>query len=653
MKRKIINALLILSMLSAMLASCSIPKKKSETTPSDLPQQITHETETEATELTLPEYKCVNPAFEGLTAEEIVALLTTEEKANQMIQGANYDMPLDQMKDNCFGSVLSHDPSMPAASADEWFQLVSDYQDAALLSGTRIPYIYANDCVHGINEASGSVIFPHNINVGAAQDEALAFEMGLLNGSDMLHCGFLWTFSPCVASAQDPRWGRTYESYSSDEERVIEMSVAYTKGLMSQGVIPCPKHFFADGYAQYGTGEGDYLIDRGDATLTDEQFQSCMSVYQALIDTGVPSIMLSHSSVNGVKMHENKEMIDYLRNEMGFQGVIISDWGSVYNCSGSTAKENVILCVNAGVDMFMEESNTEGIRDYIVEAVNEGSISMERLDEAATRIIQMKLDYGIFEDPYLTNRVASYEWNSEHAHEVARELAAKSMVPLALPEEGAITLEAGMKVFVLGPAADDSGALCGGWTYLWQGMSDQDYEEKFCVEGPTILEALQANAAEVGYEIVTDADEMENCDVILLCVGEKPYAEWYGDTEDLALVGDLGLVGNRKAIETVAEYKESKKNTIPVVTLIVAGRNVIIEDYKENWDEVIMCYLPGSEGGNAVVDILTGKVDFNGTLPMPYYSSVEQIGTEECWLPVGYSAAIPAEPDVVDEESDN
>lgn len=656
MKRKLLSVCMVLSMIGATMTSCSMPKKHVETTPSDLPVQIDRTSEeSEETEVTLPPYHCVNPAFEGLTAEEICALLSTEEKANQMIQGANYMMPLEQMQENCFASVLSHYPDVPAAPATEWLEVVNRYQDAALLSDTRIPMIYGNDCVHGVNEASGSVIFPHNINVGAANDEALAFEMGILTGSDMLHCGFMWTFSPCVASAQDPRWGRTYESYSSDKNVLIPLAVAYTKGLMSQGVIPCAKHFFADGYTAWGTGEDDMLIDRGDAVLTDEQFQDCMDVYKAMIDAGVPTIMLSHSSYNGVKMHENKDMIDYLRNELGFTGVILSDWGSLYHCSGSDTKANVILCVNAGVDMFMEEENTEEIRNYIVEAVNEGSISEERLNESVIRILKMKLDYGMFDDPFLDNRVPAYDWNSEHAHEVARKLAAKSMVPLVLPEDGPITLKEGMKVFVMGPAANDSGALCGGWTYLWQGESDQEYGAKFCTEGPTILEALQANAATVGYEVVTDPEEMKNCDVILLCVGEKPYSEWYGDTEDLSITGALALPGNKEAIDTIAQYKENTKKTIPVITLIVAGRNVLIEDDKANWNEVIMCYLPGSEGGNAVVDILTGAEEFAGTLPMPYYSSVEQIGTGECWLNVGYSAAKISEEnlDNSDESSEN
>ena len=652
MNKRLKNTAIFATMLSLMLTSCSAPKKHVETTPSDLPRPTETSLETEPTEPeeTLPPYHCINPKFEKLSAEEICALLTLEEKANQMVQGANYNMPLDEMQKNCYGSVLSHYPVWPASPQDEWAEVVSRYQDAALLSGTRIPMIYANDCTHGVLEARGSVIFPQNINVGAADDETLTYEMGMLTGSDMQHCGFLWTFSPCVASAQDPRWGRTYESYSDDEELVGKHSLAYTKGLLTQNVLPCPKHFIGDGYAVFGTGEGEYLIDRGDAKMTDEQIQKCLKVYKDLIDAGVPTIMLSHSSLNGVKMHENKEFIDKLRNELGFKGVIISDWESIHNCSGADDKANVILCVNAGVDMLMEGDSYAETRDLIIEAVEEGSIPMERIDEAVIRIIQMKMDCGLFEDPFQENRVPSYDWNSEHAHSVARKMAAESMVPLVLPEDGPITLQAGMKVFVMGPAADDTGALCGGWTYLWQGGLDEDADTgRWCAEGPSILEALKASASEIGFEIVTDPAEMENCDVILLCIGEKPYAEMHGDTEDLSITGSLALPGNKEAIEKIAEYKKSnegKKKSQqvelkPVITLIVAGRNVLISDYVSDWDEVVMCYLPGSEGGNAVSDILTGKAEFFGRLPMPYYASIEQIGAEsgEVWLPRGFSAA--------------
>ncbi|MBR2751912.1 MAG: glycoside hydrolase family 3 protein [Clostridiales bacterium] len=643
MKRKLVSSLLAFTLILG-LTSCKMPQKHVETTPSDLPTHTTYAdeiVESQEPEETLPDYPCVNPAFDGLSAEEICSMLSLEDKAAQMVQGACYLMDKEDMQDKCYGSVLSYDQSLwPSFTLEQWQERVRGFQEAALLSQTRIPYIYGNDFLHGINSASGTVIFPHNINLGAADDEALTFEMGVLTGSDMVHSGMLWNFSPCVAAAQDPRWGRTYESYSNDESVVRRLAVAYSNGLLSQGVVVCGKHFLGDGYTKYGTGEDsdvDRLIDRGDAQMSEEQIKESLDTYKALIDAGVQSIMLSHSSVNGVKMHENGELIRKLKEEYGFEGVILSDWDSLHNCSGESFKDNVILCVNAGIDMFMEAEQFEATRQYIIEGVEEGSISSERIDDAVTRILRMKINCGLFNDPFGEEREPSYEWNSKHEHEVARELAAKSMVPLKLPESGPMKLEEGKKVFVMGPAANDSGALCGGWTYIWQGLSDAENDgEHWCKEGPTILEALQANQAEGGYEIITDKERIDECDMILLCVGEIPYAEWVGDTEDLKIDGELGLDGNKAAIEWA---RDSGK---PTLTLIVAGRNVIIDEYVENWNEVIMCYLPGSEGGNAVVDILTGAVEFNGRLPMPYYSSVSQIGSEEgeCWLPAGYSAAV-------------
>ena len=322
-------------------------------------------------------------------------------------------------------------------------------------------------------------MFPHNINVGAAHDAALTEEYGKLVGSDIVHTGMILNFSPCVATANDPRWGRTYESYSSDSALVTEMSVAYTKGLLSEGILVCPKHFFGDGMTTFGTGEDSntMLLDRGDARLTEEQIREQLAIYQALIDEGVQVIMLSHSSLNGTKMHENEKYISYLKNEMGFNGIVLSDWDSIMNCSGATYEENVVLGVNAGIDMFMTDTDHEAVRGFIIEAVNDGRISEDRINDAVTRIIRVKKDAGLFEDPFMENFDPSYEYGSQRSHEVARQLAAESFVPLKAGKN--MYIEPGMKVLVTGPAADDVGALCGGWTNWWQGMSDSEFGEHF------------------------------------------------------------------------------------------------------------------------------------------------------------------------------
>ena len=571
--------------------------------------------------------------YEGMTPEEIVASLTLEQKAAQMVQGANYNIVYDDLKECDYGSVLGKFEELPNPTAEEWYDITCQYQSAALSSEAAIPYIFGQDSVHGVNFAYGNVIFPHNINMGAANDPALMKEYGALVGSDLVHTGMMLNFSPCVDAAQDPRWGRTYECYSNDNERIKELSVAYAEGLMSEGIVVCAKHFFGGGYTKYGTGEFSdatiRIIDRGDAEMTQEEIDAQLSVYEALINSGVQSIMISHSSLWGTKMHENAEYISYLKDDLGFEGFILSDWDSIEKCSGDDLKANVILCINAGIDMLMEADHYEICRGYIVEAVNEGSISEERVNDAVTRIIKVKMDAGLFEDPFIENFEPSYEFGSERSHEVARELAAKSFVPLKAGKH--LTIEPGMKVYVTGPAATDTGAMCGGWTYFWVGASDE-YGERVLPNDPSILEALEAAGAEKGFEIVTDPDRIDECDMVVLCVGEYPYAEWTGDTEDLSIVGDMALSGNKKAIEEAASSGK------PTLTLIVAGRNIIVNDYIDDWDSCIICYLPGSEGGNAVADVLSGDVPLTGTLPMPYYSSIDQIGTDECWHEMGWSA---------------
>lgn len=574
--------------------------------------------------------------YASMTPEEICASLTLEQKAAQMMQPTIYNAPPSKMKSTDYGSILSRIDDWPMPTDTEWKSMVNDYQKFAMQSDAGIPFIYGNDSVHGVNFASGCVIFPHNINIGAANDLALTEEYGKLVGSDIAHTGMLLNFSPCVATANDPRWGRTYESYSSDSKIVTDLAVAYTRGLLSEGIVVCPKHFFGDGMTLCGTGENKdtMLIDRGDARLSEEQINEQLSIYQALIDEGAQVIMLSHSSLNGTKMHENEKYITILKKDMGFNGIVLSDWDSIMNCSGATYKDNIIIGVNAGIDMFMCDTDHDTAMSYIIQGVKEGRISEDRIDDAVTRIIRVKKDAGLFDDPFLEELKPSYEYGSQRSHEVARQLAAESFVPLKAGDN--MYIKPGMKVFVSGPAANEVGALCGGWTNWWQGSTDMDFNDgdqsMHFVEGNSIVEALKEAGEKNGFEVITDKAQMASCDMVILCIGEQPYAEWYGDTEDLSVTGALGLSGNAAAIKTAAE------SGIPTVALIVAGRNVIISDYIDQWDSCIMLYLPGSEGGNAVADVLTKKVELTGTLPMPYYSSVDQINNSGCWKDTGWNA---------------
>jgi beta-glucosidase len=554
--------------------------------------------------------------YAGLSAEEITDMLTLEEKAAQMSMAPSYAFYPSDIVDTDYGAVIvGGESDLDQAS---WRALISDYERNALQSGAAVPMVFGFDAVHGVGGCKNAVVFPHNIGIGAANDPTLTYEMGLAVADEMKLCGAYWVFSPCVAQAVDPRWGRTYESYSTDLGIIKSLSLSYMKGNIDGGIMTCPKHFFGDGNVRFGTGEGEYIIDRGDAELTDAEAAELLAVYKELIDAGAPAIMLSHSSVNGVKMHENKKYIDILKYDLGFNGIVLADWDAIDHTSGATRKEQVITSINAGTDMLMQMMYYDESRQYIIDGVNEGLISEERIDDAVTRIIRAKISIGLFDNTQ--SKPGQTEVGSEQYRALARQLVEKSQV-LVKNEGELLPLKTGTKVFITGPAADNAEAQCGGWTLGWRGSAD--------VPGVvTIKDALVEIAPSAGIEIV---DSAAAADIVLLVIGETAYAEYYGDSSDISITGELALPGNAQAIE---DAKNSEK---PVAALIIAGRNVIISDYVDDWDAVVMGYLPGSEG-LGVANVLTGKAPFTGKLPMPWYESVSQIGTDSYWLPAGYSA---------------
>ena len=564
--------------------------------------------------------------YAGMEPEEVLKKLTLEQKASQMVMAAIYNIDgADSMREMDYGSVLS---KAEALTAPEWRETVDDLQQGAIESEAGVPFIYGQDDLHGVNYSRGCVIFPHNIGLGAANDVKLMTEIGHITADEAKLGHMLWNYSPCVAQSEDPRWGRTYESYGSDLKKITKLATAYVKAQVEDGMVMCPKHFFGDGNVEYGTGEKSdvaRLIDRGDAKLSDKEIDELLKVYQSLIDVGAQTIMLSHSSVNGVKMHENKEYIKILKEDMGFEGYVAGDWDSVMNTSASTYEEQIINAVNAGLDMLMEVDAADEARDIIVEAVQAGNIGMGRVDDAVLRILKVKKNAGLFEDPYLENiKTVQTETGSEKYREVARRAVQESLV-LLKNKNNILPLKKGTKVYITGPAADDARTQCGGRTLDWNGSPTDD------VEGATTIQ----DAFESGDYDIELVDDASDADVVLLAIGEQSYAEWNGDTEDMRLFnGDKSLDGTTEAIK---ESKVLAKSGKPVVACIIAGRNVIIDPDDRYWDGIVMCYLPGSEG-EGVVDVLTGKADFTGHLPSPWYSSIDQIGTKKCKWKAGYAA---------------
>lgn len=564
---------------------------------------------------------------------DLLSKMTLEQKAAQMVQIDQSLTNNQKMKDYDFGSVISGGGSIPnrTNTLSSWQSYIDNLQKGSMDSKLKIPFLYGIDAVHGHNTLDGAVVFPHNIGIGAANDKELTYKMGVAVANEMKLTKILWNFAPCVAVSRDPRWGRTYESFSSDTNIVTSLATEYAKGLLDNGVMPTAKHYLADGATTYGTGEKNQLVDRGDAQMTDAQLrEKYLPPYKALIDAGVKTVMPSFSCYNGVRMHANKYLItDVLKGELKFDGFVISDWEAINSLGGKDITENVIIATNAGVDMFMQPLQANDVLNSIVSAVNNKKIPIERVNDAVTRILRVKMEMGLFDDPMQEKTKSQVTaLGSDEYRALAKQLVEKSLV-LVKNEKNVLPLKKGTKIFLTGPAINDIGVQCGGWTISWQGK--QDSNGKKITKGTTILDGFKEYAAEYGLEIITDKDKASQADVVILGVGEIPYAEYNGDTKDLSITGDKALKGNKEAIDFAKSLKK------PTVTLIVAGRNVIINDYVNDWDGVVMCYLPGTEG-NGIASTLLNKTPFSGKLPMPWYKSLKNIGTDnaEIQYPLGF-----------------
>ena len=627
--KKLTALLAVMLMLSS--TACSSGKNTSSTSTASSTASSAEATSEADSSSSEEEKSYKYQEYASMTPEEIVSKLTLEQKAAQMVQPAVYWLidDCDDMQKYGYGSVLS---KVAGWGQSDWKVITDELQEQAVTSEAGIPMIYGNDDVHGVNFCTNAVLFPHNIGLGAANDEELMYQVGLITADEAKICHMPWNFAPVVTQSVDPRWGRTYECYGSDLDDITKLSTSYTKGLVDGGIVACTKHFFGEGAVEYGTGEDsmngdefvDRLIDRGNATLTDDEIAELLKVYQAQIDAGTQTIMVSHASLNGTKMHENKKYIMMLKEEMGFEGFIVSDWNSVQNIPDKEYKEQVITAINSGIDMLMEADTYNEAMNIIIDAVNSGEIPEERVNDAVRRIIKVKKENGLFDDPFFKNTETKQQSvGSKEYRDVAEKLVEESLV-LLKNENGVLPLKEGTSVYITGPAADNGQAQCGGWTIDWTESPDID------VPGvTTIQEGFEERAEQYGITVITDKDKASEADVVIVVVGEQSYAEWTGDTADLELCGELGLKGNAEAL---AEAEALGK---PTVACVVAGRQVILGDLYDKCDSVVMCYLPGSEG-QGVADVLCGDSGFTGKLPSPWYNSLDQIGTDECWLERGF-----------------
>ena len=345
---------------------------------------------------------------------ELIESMTLDEKVGQMTQiDQRFLDTITDLSTYSIGSLLSGGGSHPKVNEPQaWLDMYNKYQEEALKNRLGIPLIYGIDAVHGHNNVYGATIFPQNIGLGATNNSELVYKISEATSIEVAATGIDWTFSPCLSSPEDYRWGRTYEGFSSDPVLVEKLGKAavegYQNALTNSGkkVVACAKHFIGDGNTEFGTGMRR-LVDRGNTILsTNELKEKLLPKYQAAIDADVQTIMASYSSWNGVKCHASKELLtEILKIEMGFEGFVISDWQGIDEIPGNY-KSDIITSINAGIDMVMVSGKGQPYKKFmrlLKENVEEGSIPMERINDAVSRILKVKLRNGLFSNPIVQN----------------------------------------------------------------------------------------------------------------------------------------------------------------------------------------------------------------------------------------------------------
>lgn len=536
--------------------------------------------------------------------------LTIQEKAGQMIQaerttnnGASGATASETTYYN-LGSILNGGGNTPPVNTVAgWRTLSTTYRNASLNSSSGIPIIYGVDAVHGHNNVMNATIFPHNIGLAAANNPDLMRMIGEVTAYEVAQTGMSMNFSPSIGLIKDKRWGRTYETFGENPDVVKDLIGPYIEGLQMYNVIATAKHFVGDGYTTYGTGM-DGGLDRGNAEINEETLNTLLSIYQEAIDAGVKSIMVSYSSINGLRMHQHKHLItDVLKGEMGFKGFVIGDYEGTNDVSGQTFEQKIINTVNAGVDMLMEPNRFNLAYEAILSGYQKGQITIDRINDAVSRILTVKYEMGLFDEPdYPTSDLRSVS-----SLAVARQAVRESLV--LLKNNNVLPFDKNEDILVIGPGSNNIGIQSGGWTISWQGSSGQ------ITEGTTILEAFQEVTEGTIYTSLSDIDKV---DAVVVVLAEKPAAEWFGDSDNLALDGKTAYEENVELLNQLAT------TDVPVIAILLSGKPLLMTDYLDNIDAFVMAFLPGTEG-LGITDVLYGDYDFTGKLPYTYPKLLSQV----------------------------
>jgi beta-glucosidase len=562
--------------------------------------------------------------------EDLLRRMTLDEKIGQMTQVEDQAIQPGDITRYTLGSILSGGSTLSASGTlADWTAAVDKYQKEAMATRLGIPLIYGIDAVHGLAGLSGATVFPQNVGLGATQDPALVRQIGQATAEEMLAAGIPWDFAPVVAVPQDVRWGRTYEGYSEDTALVTELGAAYIQGLQSLppgdqaapdqtiGVLATAKHFLGDGGTIWGSSTTvnenvRYMLDQGNTQMPEQALRSLfLPPYQAAVQSGALCVMVSFSSWNGTKMHAQRYLItNVLKDELGFQGFVVSDWGGMDQVDPQNYYDAVVTSVNAGVDMSMVPDNYTQFIQVMKQAVAAGDISNERINDAVGRILRAKFRLGLFEHPYSSSTFQ--DTVRSPAHIALASQAVRESLVLLKNENQALPIDKNVStLLVAGVGASNTGLQSGGWTLGWQG-TDQN-----TVLGTTILDGIRAevgSTTQVIYHSGGNFDDFQGrAPYGLVVVAEAPYAEGLGDRADLSLSPD--------DIESIQNVRAKVDRLIVV---ILSGRPLVITGEYSIADAWVAAWLPGSEGA-AVAGVLFGDYPFVGKSPYTWPRSDSQL----------------------------
>ncbi len=562
--------------------------------------------------------------------ESLLTSMSIEEKVGQMTQLAidlvlkgeiyNPDNPasIDEEKLNKailtygVGSLLNT-PSGQYITPEDWQILISTIQDKAMESRHKIPVLFGLDHIHGVSYIRNGTLFPQPLAMASTWNTDLVAEMSEVTAYESRAAGVPWSFSPAMDIGRNPVWPRLWESFGEDVLMNTEMGKAMVVGFQGDDmsdpyhIAACLKHF--TGYGMPLSGK-----DRTPAWIPDRYLREYfLPQYQASIDAGALTIMVNSGEINGIPTHADKRLLtDILRGEMGFEGLLVSDWQDIHylydrHHVATSLKDAVRLAIEAGLDMSMTPT-TYDFADLLVELVKEGTISEERIDLSVRRILHVKERLGLFDSTH--RPFSDFPAFGDAQNKNLNLQAAKESIILAKNNDNILPIPTTAKLLVTGPTANTMQTLMGGWSTTWQGDQVDNHLSQF----NTISEAITGKFGKVN---VTVMEEMDNTpmlmtsaretDYIIYCLGETSYTEDQGNINDLSLPA--------AELQNVQQLASSGK---PIILIVTEGRPRIITPMESISSAVLIGFYPGTYGGDAIASILAGETNPSGRMPITY-----------------------------------